>query len=214
MKSTALSRLSPKDRRALLLGAAIAGSALVFAFGVKPYVRALEATREELHWQRDLLGRERSAVSASKRYPGILETRQSDLARESAPLFDGVDDLSATSDLSDQISQTALTNRVLIQQIETRNSEAMNDGLYAVSIDLRGEGDFEGILHFLNSLETGKKLIRVSRLVLEQATRPGPEGVPQPEVLSLSGTFTGYFAKDEAAETDSDSTLLKRTAGR
>lgn len=214
MNSTALSRLSPKDRRALLVGAAIAGSALVFAFGVKPYLRELQATREELQWQRDLLGRERSAVSAAKRYPGVLESRQNDLARESAPLFDGADDLSATSDLSDQISQAALTNRVLIQQIETRNSEAMNDGLYAVSIDLRGEGDFEGILHFLNSLEKGKKLIRVSRLVLEQATRPGPEGVPQSEVLSLSGTFTGYFAKDEAAGTDPDSTLPKRTAGQ
>ncbi len=214
MKSSSLARISAKDRRALLLGAAVAGSALVIAFGVRPFVRALEATREELQWQRDLLGRERSAVSASKRYPGILESRQNDLTRESAPLFDGADDLSATSDLSDQISQTALTNRVLIQQIETRNSEAINDGLFAVSIDLRGEGDFEGILHFLDSLEKGKKLIRVSRLVLEQATRPGPEGAPQSEVLSLSGTFTGYFAKDAAAEADPDSALSKRTGGQ
>lgn len=208
MKAELLSRLSVRDRRALVLGAAITASAFVVAFGVKPYMRSLRDTREELHSQRDLLVRERSVLAGSKSYAGALESGQANLAHESMPLFDGADDLSATSDLSDQVSQTALSNRVLVQQIETRKAETASDGLVAVSVDLRGEGDFEGILHFLNSLERGAKLIRVSRLAIEQVARPAPEGAPQAEVLSLAGTFTGYFAKD-ASPTDSGAPVPK-----
>jgi type II secretory pathway component PulM len=186
--------LSPRDRRALLWGGLISLAALVFAFGVKPYVRALRQTRESLAVQRELLAREAAVLSASNRFPAALQRSQSTLAEQSTPLFSGLDELSATSNLSDHISEAALSNRVLIQQLDTRNAEVLDEGMVALAVDVRAEGDFEGVLHFLNALERGDKLVRVSSLVLTRLDRPAASGAPDSEVLSLTGTMTGYGA--------------------
>ncbi|HMI47518.1 MAG TPA: GspMb/PilO family protein [Gemmatimonadaceae bacterium] len=186
--------MSARDRRALKWGGAIAAASLVFAIAVKPYVRALGGTRDELRSQRDLLARERAVLTASGRFPAALRQSQSALTERSTPLFDGLDELSATSDLSDDISKAALAHRVLIQQLETRKAEALEEGLVALSVDIRAEGDFEGVLHFLDSLERGEKLIHVSALTLTRVDRPAANGVPDTEVISLTGTMTGYAA--------------------
>ena len=184
--------LSPRDRRALLWGGAIAAAAFVIAFVVKPYFRVLRETRDELTVQRELLARERSVLGAASKFPDVLEQSRTTLADYSTPLFDGADELSATSDLSDHISKTALANRVLIQGLETRKAEALNEGIVALAVDFRAEGDFEGVLHFLNSVERGNKLIHVSSLAIQHLDRPVAPGVPDAEVLSVNGTMTGY----------------------
>ncbi len=192
MTPSLLNALSPRDRRALISGGAIAALAFVFAFAVKPYVRSLVETRDDLRVQRDLLSRERAVLNAANRFPVALQQSRSALAEHSTPLFDGLDELSATSNLSDLISETALANRVLVQQLDTRNAEALDEGMVALAVDVRAEGDFEGVLRFLNSLDRGDKLIRVSALTLTRIDRPAAPGAPDTEVISVSGTMTGY----------------------
>jgi Tfp pilus assembly protein PilO len=187
-------------------GATVCATALVFAFGVRPYIRALGETREELTAQRELLTRERAVLRASDRFPAALRQSQSALAEQSTPLFDAVDELSATSDLSDDISKAALENRVLVQQLETRNGEALDQGLVAVAVDIRAEGDFEGVLHFLDTLEKGPKLVHVSSLTLTRVDRPAAAGVPDMEIISLTGTMTGYAAFSGTGARLADST--------
>jgi Tfp pilus assembly protein PilO len=186
--------LSPRDRRALLWLGGIAAAALVFAFGVKPYFRSLADAREQLSAQRELLAREQAIIGTSSRLPAALRRSQSVLAEQSTPLFEAFDELSATSDLSDDISQAALANRVLVQQIETRKGELLEQGLVALAVDIRAEGDFEGVMHFLSSLERGEKLIRVSALTLAKVDRPVTSGAPDMEVITVTGTMTGYAA--------------------
>jgi type II secretory pathway component PulM len=194
MMSSLSKALSPRDRRALLWLGGIAAAALVFAFGVKPYFRSLADAREQLSAQRELLSRERAVLGASNRLPAALQRSRSVLAEQSTPLFEAFDELSATSDLSDDISQAALANRVLVQQIETRKGEPLEQGLVALAVDIRAEGDFEGVLHFLSSLERGEKLVRVSALTLSRVDRPVTSGAPDMEVISVTGTMTGYAA--------------------
>jgi type II secretory pathway component PulM len=192
--------LSPRDRRALLWGGGIAAAAVMFAFGVKPYFRALRETRDELTTQRELLGRERAVLGAANKLPVALQQSRSTLANYSTPLFNGPDELSATSDLSDHISKAALGNRVLIQGLETRKAQSLNEGIVALAVDFRAESDFEGVLHFLNSVERGGKLVHVSSLVIQRQDRPVAPGVPDTEVLSVNGTVTGYGVFADAAE--------------
>jgi type II secretory pathway component PulM len=200
--------LSPRDRRALVWGGAIAAAAFAVAYGVKPYVRALRETREELSVQRELLARERAVLGAANRFPAALEKSRGALTEESTPLFGGVDELSATSDLSDHVSEAALENRVLVQQVETRKAEALEEGLVALAVDIRAEGDFEGVLHFLNSLERGDKLVRVSALKLDRIDRPVTAGVPDTELISVTATLTGYAAFPESAARVTDTASL------
>jgi type II secretory pathway component PulM len=209
-----LKALSARDRRALVWGGGIVAAALVFAFVVKPYLRALAETREELTVQRELLARERAVVNDSNRFPAALRRSQSALARRSAPLFAGVDELSATSDLSDHISSAALTNRVLIQGLETRRAEALGDRVVALGVDIRAEGDFEGVLRFLNSLERGEKLITVPALTLTRLDHPVATGVPDTEVLAVTGTMTGYATFLSAERRIADTTPSARIGGR
>jgi type II secretory pathway component PulM len=203
--------LSPRDRRALLWGAAISAAALLIAIGVKPYVRVLRETRDELSTQRELLARERALLGASGRLPAALRKSQGSLAEESTPLFNAVDELSATSDLSDDISKAALANRVLVQQLETRKAETLDQGMVAVAVDTQAEGDFEGVLRFLDSLERGDKLIRVSALTLARVDRPVVPGAPDMEVISVTGTMTGYAAFNRNAARLADTAPLAST---
>lgn len=205
-----LKALSPRDRRALVWGAAIGVAALLFALIVKPYVRTLRESRGELKVQRELLARERAVLSASNRFPAALEQSRNALEQQSTPLFDGLDELSATSNLSDHVSEAALANRVLVQQLETRKAEPLAEGLSALAVDLRAEGDFEGVLHFLNSLERGDKLINVSALVLTRVNRPAAGGAPDTEVLSVAGTMRGFAAFPANAGRVVDSTPSTR----
>ena len=186
--------LSARDRRALQWGGAIVGAALVFVLGVKPYVAALRNTRSDLSVQLDLLARERAVVSEAKKFSITLERSRSSLDEQSAPLFDAPEELAATSDLSDEISQAAVANRVLIQQLDTRKAESLSDGIAALAVDVKAEGDFDGVIHFLNALERGDKLIRVSSLTLTRVDRAATSGAQGGEVLSIAGTFTGYGA--------------------
>jgi type II secretory pathway component PulM len=191
--------LSARDRRALLWGAAIGATALLIAVGVKPYVRVLNETRDELSTQRELLARERALMGASGRLPAALRKSQGSLAEESTPLFNAVDELSATSD------------RVLVQQLETRKAEALDQGMVAVAVDIRAEGDFEGVLRFLDALERGDKLVRVSALTLARVDRPVTPGAPDMEVISVTGTMTGYAAFNGTAARLADTTPLAST---
>lgn len=206
--------LSPRDRRALIWGGAIGIAALVFALGVKPYVRVLRETRDELTTQRALLTRERTMLIASHRFPAALQQSRSALTEQSTPLFDGLDELSATSNLSDDISKAALENRVLVQQLETRKGEALDNGMVALAVDVKAEGDFEGVLHFLNSLERGEKLIHVSALMLTRVDRPATAGVPDTEVLSVTATMTGYATFPAIVSRVADSEIAIKSDGQ
>jgi hypothetical protein len=196
--------LSTRDRRALKWGLGIAAAAVAFAFVVKPYIRALRETRDELAVQLGLLAREREVINASSKLPTALQASQTALDQQSQPLFDAPDELSATSDLSDKITEAAVANRVLIQQVETRKAEALSDGVVGLAVDVRAEGDFEGVMRFLNSLERGDKLIRVSSLTLTRVDRPATNGVQGVEVVSIAGTFTGYGAFSPSTDQSGD----------
>jgi type II secretory pathway component PulM len=184
--------LSERDRRAFVIGGLITAAALFFVFGVKPYVRALRETRDELAEQTALLARERSLLGSSAKFANSLEQAQTTLDQQNAVLFDGPDEVSATSDLSDKISEAAARSNVLVQQLETRKAEELPNGLAALSIDIRAEGDFEGVLHFLNALERSDKLIRVSAISLTRSDRSAGNPDQQGEVLAVNGTITGY----------------------
>src|SRR3954469_16521591 len=97
--------MSERDRRALVIGGLIAAAAVFIVFGVKPYVRAVRQTRDELKTQTSLLARERALLGSSRRFASSLEQAQTKLDQQDAVLFGGPDEVSATSDLSDKISE-------------------------------------------------------------------------------------------------------------
>lgn len=182
--------LSPRDRRALTLGALVLLPSLFFIWGVKPFLATLSESQDFLSVERAALSRERAAVSAAQRNPGMQQLADSLMRAMSPRLFAGRDDVMATAELVSHLGAVAQEHDVWLQNATTRPSEVGEAGVRTLHVALRAESDLEGVLRFLQALEQGEKLLRVERLDISVA--PGSfveEGV---EPVSISASIMGF----------------------
>jgi hypothetical protein len=191
------STMSAGDRRAVMFGAAIIVPSLFFVFGVKPYRAALADVQQQLVVERDAFARERAAVSAAKRNPQMQHVADSALQAMAPRLFAGPDDVMASAEVATYLGDVARTSHVWLQDASTRPATALDGGVRALHVEIRGESDLRGILEFVRTLESGAKLIRVQRLDI--SSQPGRSDQPGAETLALSASIAGYAIPDQAA---------------
>jgi hypothetical protein len=186
--------MSPSDRRALTLGAAIVLPSLFFVFGVKPYRAALADVQQQLTVEREAFSRERAAVSAAKRNPEMQHVADSAMQAMAPRLFTGRDDVMASAEVATYLGDVARASHVWLQDASTRPATALDGGVRALHVEIRGESDLRGILEFVKSLESGGKFIRVQRL--DVSAQPGRSDQPGTETLALSASIVGYAIPD------------------
>jgi hypothetical protein len=187
--------MSPRDRRALMLGAAILGPALFYIWGVKPYVAALADSRERLAVERETLARERAAVSMARRNPELQHVADSAMRVTTPRLFAGRDDVMASAELASYLGDVARAHHVWLQDASTRPAATADGGVRTLHVEIRAESDLRGILEFLQALEGGGKLVRVDRLdISRQPSRSDENGA---ETLALSATVAGFAIPGE-----------------
>lgn len=184
------STMSPKDRRAIILGAVIVLPALIFIWGVRPYRAAMTDTRDELETARVALSREKAAVSAKPTAPGGQQFADSALALVATRLFEGRDDAIASAQLAAYLGGIARRSRVLMEDANTRPSTTSPEGIRTLRVEIRAESDIQGITTFLHNLESGQKLARVDRLEISRV--PGLEDKNGYETLSIAATISGF----------------------
>lgn len=189
--------MSPSDRRALLFGAAIIVPSLFFVFGVKPYRAALANVQQELSVEREAYARERAAVGAARRNPQLQHVADSAMQAMAPRLFAGRDDVMASAEIATYLGELARSSHVWLQDASTRPATALDGGVRALHVELRGESDLRGILTLVKSLEHGAKFIRVERLDI--STQPGRPDQPGTETLALSASIVGYAIPDQGA---------------
>jgi hypothetical protein len=195
--------MSPKDRRAILLGAVIVLPFLIYLWGVRPYRAALESTRDELETARVALSREKAAVAVTSASPGSQRMADSALIIVTPRLFEGRDDAIASAQMAAYLGSIARRSRVLMQDANTRPSTTSPEGIRTLRVEVRAESDIQGVATFLQNLESGQKLVRVDRLEISRV--PGLEEKNGFETLSIAATISG-FAFMPAAVTPSPST--------
>lgn len=184
-------RLGSRDRRALTLGALVVLPAFGFALVVKPYLHARTVRLERVREQRDLLRRELSLVAAAHDVPARLERAAHTFARSRSRLLSGRDPLGATAALVSLVGDEARRRGVLLETIESGSPEPLNDRLVAVQIEVRGRGDLEGSLRWLEALETGPHLLRVERLTVGRLDQAVPRDSLDVETLTLGAVVRG-----------------------
>ena len=192
--------LSPRDRRALVLGAAVLAPALLFVYAVKPFTGRLAAAREELRAERALLGRERELVAAADTM--ALDAQRIETARRAAldRLLPGSDALLAQGELATRLRAAARDAGVLIREVTGEGVERLPGGIVAVDVGLRGEGDFEGALSLLRKLESSRTLFHVRRLGMEAIRVARADGDPDMEVLAIVATVRAYLHDPAGAD--------------
>ncbi len=196
-----LTRMSAKDRRAIILGAAIVLPFVIYIWGVRPYRTALEATRDELETARVALSREKAAVSATSASPGSQRMADSALIIVTPRLFEGRDDAIASAQMAAYLGSIARRSRVLMQDANTRPSITSAEGIRTLRVEVRAESDIQGVATFLQNLEAGQKLVRVDRLEISRV--PGLEERNGFETLSIAATISGFAFMPTAVSTPS-----------
>ena len=185
-------RLSPRDRRALALGALVLAPTLGFALVAKPYLHARAVLQERVREQRDLLRREVTLVAAAHDLPPRLEGATRAFANGRTRLLSGRDPLGATAALVSLVGDEARRQGVLLEAIESGAPEPVGNELVAVRIDVRGRGDLEGLLRWLKALETGPRLLRVERLAVGRLDQGIARDSLDVETLTLGAEIRGY----------------------
>ena len=187
--------MSPRDRRALLLGAAVLAPALFYIWGVKPYRAALDDARQQLAVERETLARERAAIAAARKNPQLQHLADSAMRAASPRLFQGRDDVMASAELASYLGDIARARHVWLQDAATRPAALSPSGVRTLRVEIRAESDLQGILSLLQALETGSKLVRVERMdVSRQPSRSEESGA---ETLALSATISGFAIPPE-----------------
>jgi hypothetical protein len=182
--------ISAKERRTVTWAVLIILPFAIFRFGVVPFQKALSDTRDRIVTEREALARERGAVATAQRNPALQQMTDSTLRAMEPRLFEGTDDVIASSDLAAYVGGVARGNHVWVQDAATRTATSTTPGVRTLHVEIRGESDLRGILSFLDGLEHGDKLVRIERLDISR----GLSGVgnEKAETLTLNATISGY----------------------
>jgi hypothetical protein len=205
-----LSTMSASDRRALFIGAVVLVPSLGYVFGLKPFRAALADVQAQLSVERDAYARERAAVSAAQRNPQMQHVADSAMQATAPRLFEGRDDVMASAEVATYLGGVARASHVWLQDASTRPATALDGGVRALHVEIRGESDLRGILGFLKSLENGGKLLRVQRLDI--SAQPGRSDQPGTENLAISASIIGYAIPDPSAAATGPSGTAARPA--
>ena len=171
-----LSRLQPRDRRALRGGAWILFLSLTITLVVKPYASVLMASRAMLESDRELLGRESRAVAELPTDRQTLHSSTQALTSIESSLFGGTDPVTASAELARYVSTRATQSGLHIEQTETNtpllDSATTTGGgsarsaadVDALRVAIRARGGILAVFAFLRAMESGPRLARVERI--------------------------------------------------
>lgn len=186
--------LAPRERRVIMWGALVLLPVALIRLGVMPYRAALAEARDNLSVERDALSRERGAVLTAQRNPALQQMTDSVRGMMEPRLFEGTDDVMASSELAAYVGDLARGHHVWVQDAATRTATSTTPGVRTLHVEIRGESDLRGIMNFLDAIERGDKLVRVERLDISRGlSGPGNE---QAETLIIAATVAGYAMGD------------------
>ncbi|MBC8086361.1 MAG: hypothetical protein H7Z40_03790 [Phycisphaerae bacterium] len=181
-------QLNERERKVLLWGALFVIPTLLYFFGVKPFRLSLADKREQLAFEQTALVREGAAIAAAKRNPELQHVADSLMKQTVSRLFSGADDVMTSAELGSYLGEVAEQNHVLLTTATTGVVAKIKSNVRTLNEDIRGESDLQGLLEFLQALERGPKLVRVSRLDISRPTRDADDI----ETVLFSATVSAY----------------------
>lgn len=202
--------LNPRDRRAILLGLVAVIPALAYVLVVRPYRSALADVRDRAAAEQELLERELALLASAPGIPEAIRKAEEAAVRAEDRMLRAPGPVLAEEELTDFLEDSAFRSRVLLEEIrggELARGEEPPPGLGIVRLHLRGESDLQGILSFLNEIETTRLLLRVRGLALDpEVARPespeeeGPREAVPTGVVTFQLIIDGYSRPEGAPD--------------
>lgn len=171
--------LSPRDRRALLIGLALLVPALAWIGVARPYVETLHDLHDRIASERALLEREKAVMREAHTFPDRIAVARQALRRWNASFVSSANLALAEAEVTGWLEEIARENRFLLEEVRSVARPPGSEtpaGLRPMRLSVRGESDFEGILRFLHAMEQDPMLVRIVGLSVERSGRSGSNG--------------------------------------
>lgn len=189
--SDSFRRLSRREQRVVLGGAAVAATVLLVMFALLPMRDRWTSKESTYAASRDRYVRLQTLVASESRLRRALEAQQQAVQASVGLLATGSTPALAASNLQALVQRYAEESVVQLDRIFVAG-EAKGDslGLVSIPVQLQGQGDIYGLVDFLFRLQHGEKLLVIDDLTISA-------GLPQAgrlEFVVWSMTMHGLYA--------------------
>jgi len=160
-RSTA-QRTRSRNRRALRLGAWVIVPSMIYWYVVVPYRARLAALESAIRAARTQLAAEVSLIAEGPDIAGALTRTDSLVVAGEAFLYRGAARAIIENEISADLQRIASASRVELRDVASPGADTASATVFAVRMRVRGATDLEGLITFVNRLETYPLHIRVA----------------------------------------------------
>ncbi|MDQ3674131.1 MAG: type II secretion system protein GspM [Gemmatimonadota bacterium] len=191
--SALLARLSPRERRVVLGGAALSAASLVLVLAVLPFSGRWSAREDAIAAKRQQLARLTAVVGSGSSVQRAVDSLRAERGSSTGRVVRGATPALAAAKLQELLRDYAEASKVDIGDVDVGgNPTTDSTGLAAIPVRLTADGDVNGLTELLWQIEHGEKLLIVDELrVISRLSRDD-----QIQRLSLTLRLRGPFMTD------------------
>jgi type II secretion system (T2SS) protein M len=184
--------VTPRDRRAIVVGTAVILGAVLVTRVVPGAIRSTRELRERAADQMETAARAREAIASTSMLRDSLGRAAAEIVALAPTLTDGGSAAEAQAALSSFVSLVASRSDLRVARLDPVPDSALGAfGRVAVQAEL--EGDLRGLTRFLQGVEVGDPLLTIASLAV---SAPNAVGQPnQPEVLRIEARVEGLYLR-------------------
>ncbi len=185
--------MTPRDRRALLLGGCVVIGA-VLGLRVLPWaVRRVTAAHALLRERATLLARTREEMASLPTLRDSAAVLSQALLALATQVLSGSTSAEAGADLSGRMNLAASRAPAKVERLDPLPDSSGDGRLGRVRVHAALETDVRGLIALMRAIDTGDEVLKLDELRVE-APEPGtlPRG---PEILKVEITVSGWYIK-------------------
>ena len=185
--------MTPRDRRALMLGGCAIGAAVIVLRLFPWAVRTESSGYTELRERSALLARTRDEMASLPTLRDSAATLSQALVGLAPQLFSGSSAAEAGADLSARMNLAASRAPARVERIDPLPDSAGEGRLGRVRVHAVLESDVRGLVAVLKAIDAGDEVVRLDELHVEA---PGALTAERgPEILKIELTVSGWYIK-------------------
>lgn len=189
--------MTSRDRRALLLGAFVLGTAVITLRVVPWGIRRASGEYAVLRERSALLARTRDEMASLPVLRDSAATLSQALVALAPQLLSGSSATEAGADLSGRMNLAASGAPARVERIDPLPDSAAEGRLGRVRVHAALESDVRGLIAFLKAIDTGDEVVKLDELHVE-----APQALTSergPEILKVEVTVSGWYVKPRGA---------------
>lgn len=183
--------ISARERRTIIIAAAVSSVALILAYAVLPFARHWEAREEVIATELQRIARLRGLVANEARLRELVLERAAFLESGQQRLLAGRTPALAASALQSLLQDFADQSQMTVSQLDVAGApEAMNGAdaaLPMIPATVSAIGDIYGVTDMLSLIQHGSLLLEIAEL----SVRPNP--ALRGDLLQMTVTLRGAY---------------------